>query len=133
MLELALHYGEGPVPLRDVAKRQGLSEKYLWNLMRPLKDTGLIHSTRGSYGGFTLAKSPSEINMKEIVSALEGSLCLVQCIDDPAACERVRFCAIRDVWSAVSDSIMETLESFTLRDMVESHGRKGTIRPMYAI
>ena len=56
MLELALHYGEGPIPLRDIAERQEISEKYLWNVMGPLKTIGLVRSTRGSFGGFTLSK-----------------------------------------------------------------------------
>lgn len=124
MLELALHYGEGPIPLRDVAQRQEVSEKYLWNVMGPLKLVGLIRSTRCSSGGFALAKPPSKINMKEIVSALEGSLCLVQCVDDPSLCNRVPICVTRDIWSMASESILKTLESITLEDMVESRRQK---------
>jgi Rrf2 family protein len=124
MLDLALHYGEGPVPLKDIAQRQEISEKYLWNLMGPLKNIGLIRSTRGSSGGFVLTKPPSEINMKEIVRALEGSLCLVECVDDPSTCDRADFCITRDIWSAMSDSVMQTLESWTLKDMIENQEQK---------
>ncbi|MFC1715318.1 RrF2 family transcriptional regulator [Candidatus Poribacteria bacterium] len=133
MVDLALHYGDGPVPLKDIAQRQEVSEKYLWNLMGPLKTMGLIRSTRGSYGGFVLAKPPSDINMKEIVRALEGSLCLVKCVDDPSVCHRVKICVTRDLWRAVSDNIMKTLEAVTLKDMAENRDRKGAPNFMYEI
>ncbi|MFC1712822.1 RrF2 family transcriptional regulator [Candidatus Poribacteria bacterium] len=133
MLELALHYGEGPIPLRGIAQSQEISEKYLWNLMNPLKTTGLIRSTRGSRGGFALIKPPSEINMKDIVIALEGSLCLVECVADPSVCMRARICVTRDIWSAVSKNVMETLESITLEDLVEKQMSKGVSSPNYEI
>lgn len=133
MLELALHYGEGPIPLRDIAQRQEISEKYLWNLMNPLKIIGLIRSTRGFYGGFALTKPPSEVNMKEIVSALEGSLCLVHCVEDPSVCMRARVCVTRDIWSAVSKNVMEALESITLEDLAEKHMSNGVSSPNYEI
>ena len=66
MLELALHFGEGPVLLKDIAKRQTISEKYLWHLINPLKTMGLIKSIRGAHGGYILAKEPSEINLHAI-------------------------------------------------------------------
>jgi Rrf2 family protein len=92
--------------------------------MGPLKLVGLIRSTRGSNGGFALAKPPSKINMKEIVSALEGSLCLVQCVDNPDLCNRVPICVTRDIWSAASESILGVLEAITLEDMVASRKQK---------
>lgn len=124
MLELAIHYGEGPVPLRDIAERQEISEKYLWNVMAPLKTIGLVRATRGSFGGFTLSKAPSEINMKEIVNALEGSLCLTQCVEDAAVCDRSPTCVTRDIWARLSDILLRELESITLEDMVDSNLEK---------
>lgn len=120
MLELAIHYGEGPISLKDIAQRQEISEKYLWNVMGPLKTIGLVRATRGSFGGFVLAKAPSEINMRQIVSALEGSLCLVQCVEDSSVCDRVPICVTRDIWGRLSDILLRELESITLEDMVES-------------
>ena len=119
MLDLALHYGEGPVPLKDVAKRQQISEKYLWNFIGPLKTAGLINSVRGSRGGYTLAKPPAEINLKEVVHTIEGSLCLVDCVDDPSVCERFRTCVTRDIWVEASDKLRNVLEAVTLRDMIK--------------
>jgi len=125
MLELALHFGEGPVLLKDIAERQNISEKYLWHLINPLKTMGLIKSIRGAHGGYVLAKNPAEINLRQILRILEGSLCLVDCVDDPAACDRSESCITRDIWSETSENISQTLESVTLEKMVERHKRRG--------
>jgi len=119
MVDLALHYGEGTISLKDIAERQEVSEKYLWNLTGPLKTARLIHSTRGTQGGYTLAKQPAEINLQDIVHALEGSLSIVECVDDASLCKRSQTCITRDVWTDISNKISQTLESITLQDMVE--------------
>jgi Rrf2 family protein len=125
MLELALHFGEGPVLLKDIAERQGISEKYLWQLINPLKSMGLIKSIRGARGGYVLAREPAEINLREILRILEGSLCLVDCVDDPAACDRSESCITREIWSETSKNISQSLESMTLGKMVERHKNRG--------
>jgi Rrf2 family protein len=124
MIDLAAHYGEGPVLLRDIAKRQEISEKYLSNLIHPLKATGLLEATRGVHGGYVLGKAPSEINMKEIVQVVEGPLCLVDCVDKPALCGRVSYCASRDLWQEAAEGIALVLEKYTLADMVERQKAK---------
>lgn len=98
MLELALQYGKGPILLKDIAKRQEISEGYLEHLLPPLKSAGLINSSRGAHGGYILAKALSEITLKEIVQTLEGSLSPVECVDTPTVCQRVRSCVTRDIW-----------------------------------
>jgi Rrf2 family cysteine metabolism transcriptional repressor len=133
MLDLALHYGEGPILLRDISKRQGISEKYLWQLINPLKTIGLISSTRGSHGGYVLAKPPGEISLKEIVRVLEGSLCLVDCIENPAVCERSQSCTSRDIWSEASHQISQILESMTLDKMVAKQRAKNREAVAYSI
>jgi Rrf2 family protein len=125
MLELALHFGEGPVLLKDIAERQGISEKYLWQLINPLKSMGLIKSIRGARGGYVLAREPAEINLREILRILEGSLFLVDCVDDPAACDRSESCITREIWSETSKNISQSLESMTLGKMVERHKNRG--------
>ena len=124
MLDLALHEGEGPVLLREIAKRQEISEKYLWQLINPLKAAGLINSLRGAHGGYVLAKKPAEINLKQILAVLEGSLCLVDCVENPLGCDRSPGCITRDVWSEASKGILNVLESMTLTKMVEGHLKK---------
>ena len=118
MLDLALHYEQGSVFLKDVARRQEISEKYLWQLTGPLKAARLINSTRGPHGGYTLARSPQDINLKEIVNVLEGPLCIVDCVDDPGLCNRSVDCPARGIWSTVSKSILDVLESTTLQDVL---------------
>jgi len=119
MLELALHYGEGPILLKDIAERQGISEKYLWQLINPLKTTGLVNSLRGAHGGYVLGKAPEAISIKAILQVLEGSLCLVDCVDNPALCERSLSCISRDIWGEASKNMQQTLEDTTLAAMVE--------------
>mgnify|MGYP002413016547 CR=1 FL=1 len=128
MLELAARYGEGTVLLKDIALHQNISEKYLWQLINPLKSIGLINSIRGSKGGYVLAKPPAAITMKEIIGALEGSLCLVDCVDHPEACERSESCASRDLWGEASQIFAKKLESVTLADMLDRQKQKiGTL------
>jgi Rrf2 family protein len=126
MVDLAIHYGDGHIFLKDIAERQDISEKYLWQLTGPLKTAGLIKSTRGPQGGFGLAKKPSEITLKDIVSILEGSLCIVDCIEDPSVCSRSGNCLTRDVWSEASEKIVQTLSSISLQDMVDKE--KGVLK-----
>ena len=110
MLELALHYGEGPVLLKDIAERQGISEKYLWQLINPLKTTGLVNSRRGAHGGYVLGKPPEAISLKAILQILEGPLCLVDCVDNPSLCKRSLSCISRDIWGEASKNMQQTLE-----------------------
>jgi Rrf2 family protein len=124
MLELALHYGEGPILLKDIAERQGISEKYLWQLINPLKTTGLVNSLRGAHGGYVLGKAPEAISLKAILQILEGSLCLVDCVDNPALCERSPSCISRDIWGEASKNMQQTLEDTTLAAMVERQKEK---------
>jgi Rrf2 family protein len=119
MLDLALHYGDGPIYLKDIAERQGISEKYLWQMVNPLKAAGLIVSTRGAHGGYVLGKEPESISLKELLEVLEGSLCLVDCVDDPSLCERASSCISRDIWGEASRGMQQALEQTTLASMVE--------------
>lgn len=85
MIDLALHSGRGPLLLKDIARRQGISEKYLWNLINPLKTVEHVRSIRGAHGGYRLAKQPAEISLKDIMRVLEGCLCLVDCVENPSS------------------------------------------------
>jgi Rrf2 family protein len=118
MMDLALHYGEGPILLKDIAKRQEISEKYLWQLINPLKTAGLVNSLRGAHGGYILGRAPEAISLKEILLVLEGSLCLVDCVDNPSICERSSSCVCRDVWGEASKSMQIPLDNTTLATIV---------------
>jgi Rrf2 family protein len=123
MLSLAQNYGKGQVFLKDIAKREEISEKYLSLIIIPLRGAGLINSFRGANGGYTLAKEPSKISVKEIVDVLEGD-CLVNCIKDSSACTRISTCAARDIWILLGGKISETLESITLEKMTNMSREK---------
>lgn len=133
MLDLAIHYNDGFIFLKDIAKRQNISEGYLEHFIPHLKTAGLISSLRGARGGYKLAKEPSEISLKEVVLALEGSLSPVECVNAPSVCSRVSFCVTRDVWKEVGEKISQILESVTLRDMVEMQKNKGEAPLTYSI
>ncbi len=134
MLELASCYGEGPIELREIAKREDISLKYLEQLIVPLRNAGLVKSARGSRGGYALAKPPSEICLKELVETLEGPLDLIECLRDPKICQRFPYCVTRDVWKEVTEAIGGILHSLTLEDMVlRREGKKTPSGSTYQI
>ena len=124
LLELALHWGGGPVLLKDIAQRQQISLQYLEHLIAPLIAGGVMMSTRGAKGGVSLAKPPEQVKLSEVIQLLEGSLALVDCVNNPAACDRSELCVTRDVWSALKKAMNGVLESTTLQDLVERYKRK---------
>ncbi|MGE5844253.1 MAG: RrF2 family transcriptional regulator, partial [Syntrophaceae bacterium] len=116
MMVLARNYGRGPIFLKDIAKEEEISEKYLGQIIIPLRGAGLVLSSRGSHGGYMLAKEPADINLREIVDILEGD-CLVRCIKDPSTCSKVSTCASRDIWVLLGGKISETLGSVSLAEL----------------
>jgi len=124
MLDLALNSGEGPILLRDIARRQEVSEKYLEHSITALRKAGLVRSIRGARGGYVLAKLPSQIRLSEIMEVLEGSMAPVECVDDAQVCHRAKLCVTRDIWAKMKEAIDNILESITLQDMVERQNRK---------
>ena len=124
LLELAMHYGEGPILLRDIAQRQQISLRYLEQLITPLITGGIVRSTRGAGGGVSLAKPPEEIRLSEVMQLLEGPTALVECVNNPGVCSRSNFCVTRDIWSELKNVMDGVLESTTLQDLVERYRRK---------
>ena len=117
LVDLAIHSDGSPVQLREIAEREEISEKYLEHLMSLLKGAGFVRSVRGSKGGYLLAKDAREINLKDVVAVLEGSLAPVECIRDSNVCDRSDSCVTRDVWEEVQDVVNEVLESITLDEL----------------
>ncbi len=124
LLDMARHYGQGPLPLRDIAERQQIPLQYLERLMGPLTRGGLIHSVRGVKGGVWLARSPQEIKLSQVVEAMEGDIVPVSCVGDPDLCGRSGECATRDVWTEVQDAVHQVLEGITLADLMERQTTK---------
>ena len=123
MLDLALQSRESPTLIRDISKRQGISDLYLEQLFVRLKTAGLVRSIRGPKGGFMLTKLPSQISLGDILEAMEGSTAPVECVDDVALCSRADSCMTRKVWAEMKKAMNEVLESTTLQDLVEREGR----------
>jgi Rrf2 family protein len=134
ILDLALHQGEGLVLVKDIARRQEVSRPYLEHLMAPLIAAGLVKTTRGARGGVLLLRSPSEINLGEIIRLLEGSIAPVDCVNDPKLCHRSGSCVTRDIWIEMKVAMSQVLDSTTLQDLVERQRQKGQIETaMYYI
>jgi Rrf2 family protein len=124
MIDIAENYGRGPVSLRQLTERQCLSLKYMEQIIPLLKSSGLIRSARGARGGYVLARKPSEITLRDIVEALEGSWSLVDCIDDPDLCDRTAECGAYDVWNDIQAAMYQILDSTTLADMTALSKKK---------
>ena len=134
MLEIASHYGEGLVDLNEISKRENISLKYLEQVIIPLRTAGMVKSIRGSKGGYSLAKPPAEISLKDLFEILEGPVNLVDCLEDPNSCRRSPSCVTREIWSDVSQAICRIFRSVTLEDMVRRRKEKeGIIPPLFEI
>lgn len=120
MVDLARNLGQGPIPLKSIAERQKLSERYLEQLVLDLRKAGLVKSVRGSQGGYTLAKSPEEINVGDVIRVLEGPIAPVECENqmDKDCCSNTDFCINREVWVKIRDSINDVVDSISLADLL---------------
>ncbi|MBX6377910.1 MAG: Rrf2 family transcriptional regulator [Clostridia bacterium] len=122
VVELSLHHGEGPVPLKVIAENQGLSEHYLEQLFGPLRRSGIVKSVRGAQGGYLLAKEPAEITVGDILRVLEGPIAPVECaveggpVDDDH-CSRPEQCIARSVWVKLRESMEAVVDGITLEDL----------------
>lgn len=119
VLDIAMHCSSGPVRIGDIAKRQGLSIKYLEKLIRELKKGGFITSKRGPGGGHTLAMSPDKITIGAVVRSLEGEAGLVECMEKDTLCERIDQCLTREIWVKASTAMYEALDKITLGDLLK--------------
>jgi len=119
MLELAEHYHQGPLHLSTIALQQGISVKYLEQIIIPLKKAKYIQSVRGPKGGHSLAKPPAEITIGEIVALLEDGASLAECSDNPMVCERSSICSTRYLWQVAAQVMFDKLHSITLADVLK--------------
>ena len=126
MIELALHHRKSPLSLAIIAKNEGISKKYLTQLMAPLRRSGLINVVRGRAGGLLLAHHPSRITLGDILHAVEGDMSLLECVKDPAVCYLFEECISRPTWLEHSDLIKTYLKQTTLADML----KKGLLAQM---
>ena len=119
MVDMAQHYHDGPIHLANVAKRQGISVKYLEQIIIPLKRAHYILSVRGPKGGYTLARPPAEITVGEIVALLEEGASLVECSDRDEVCERSSTCLTRHLWKEAAQAMFDKLHAISLADVLK--------------
>jgi len=119
MIEIARHYKNGPVKRSDIAKSQGIPSAYLENILISLKTQNLIRTTRGANGGFTLETSPNKISMYQILTALEGSIGPVHCMDQSTGCGRSGHCIARKFWLDLHDVQILKLKSTSLQSLLD--------------
>lgn len=117
MFRLAQYYGSEALHLSKIAEMEGISQKYLGQIVIQLKGTGLIDSRRGAHGGYFLTREPSEVTALEIVEVLEGGIELVECYSN-RECERLQGCPTRRIWDMLTERIVETLGGITLEKIV---------------
>ena len=121
LIDLAKYSEIEPVSINSIATRQGISERYLEQLMTLLKKAGIIKSIRGAGGGYVLAREMSEISVGDILCALEGSLESVECaaFNGEDSCEAAGGCVTKYVWKRINESINQTVNEISLKQLVE--------------
>ena len=110
MIELAKNKGNGPLSLKSIAKDNSLSEHYLEQLVAPLRNAGLVQSVRGAYGGYILAKEPTQITAGDVIRILEGPITPVEGIENEEP-------AKQELWIRIRDAVKEVLDTTTLQDL----------------
>jgi Rrf2 family protein len=135
MVELARHYGHGPVSLSEVADHEELPRPYLEQLVVSLREAGLVASTRGAHGGYQLTKDPAEIRMGTVLRVLEGPLAPMICAsEDPVhagLCDRTGFCTVNLLWVKVRDAIGSALDSVSLADLARPRPNAIALHPFH--
>ena len=131
-LELAAEYGKAPLQIKTIARREGISIKYLEQIISILKISGLVLSIRGPKGGYLLSKPPNTIKLSEVFAILEGPLVTVECLEHPEFCPRCADCVTRQVWLEMQEAMIAVLEARTLQDLVVQM-RKGEKNTNYQI
>ncbi|MGH2318222.1 cysteine metabolism transcriptional regulator CymR [Planococcus sp. 4-30] len=114
MIELGKLYGEGPVPLRKIAAENELSEAYLEQLVGPLRNSGLVKSVRGAYGGYMLTRHPKEISAGDVIRVLEGPIQPVEGIEDEKQPQR-------ELWVRIRDAVKNVLDTTTIEDLANAN------------
>lgn len=120
MADLAQTETDTNTTIRDISTRQGISIKYMEQIMSNLSKAGLVHSERGAQGGYRLGRPPKEYTVGEILRATEGSLAPVSCLEDEShSCQQYGECTTRCFWSALYDKINQYVNNITLQDLID--------------
>lgn len=125
LIDLAQFSEKEPVSITCISERQGISERYLEQLMALMKKAGLIRSIRGAGGGYVLARDLKEISVGDVLRALEGSLEPVDCsgLKPETGCQAADSCVTKFVWEKINNSINQTVDAISLDQLVEESKR----------
>lgn len=125
MIDLASNQADTPIPLKDIAQRQGVSLKYLEQITSVLTKAGYVRSIRGSSGGYQLRKKPQEYTVGMILRLTEGSLAPVSCVEESETeCQHIGSCVTVEIWKKINDAVNGVVDKITLQDLVEWQKRK---------
>nr|WP_317282065.1 Rrf2 family transcriptional regulator [uncultured Sellimonas sp.] len=126
MVDLAEYSEKAPVSIGSISQRQGLSERYLEQLVAKLKKAGLVESIRGAGGGYVVKGEMSKISVGDILRALEGDLEAVSCaaFHEKETCQAEEICTTKYVWQRINESIQETVDNIYLSQLVEESKAK---------
>lgn len=127
ILQIAESYGNEPVPISAISESQEISGKYLEQVVGTLRRADLIHSRKGVRGGYTLARAPEDINLWEIITALDSHTTLVDCVLEPGVCDRSDDCLTRSIWTLLSARMEEFWSSFKLSDLIKTMRETGDV------
>jgi Rrf2 family protein len=119
LLDLAEHKNDGFIPLKDISERQGISKKYLEQIVTLLSRPDILRTNRGNKGGYMLAKDPDKYTVGQILRITEGGLSPVSCLEDnPNQCDQVKICKTLPVWQGLEKAINKYLDGITLQDIL---------------
>lgn len=123
LIDMAEHQTDGYIPLKEIAQRQSISEKYLESIVKILVHGGVLEGMRGKGGGYRLCKGPDQFTAGYILRLMEGSLAPVACLTDgDAPCERASECRTLSLWAGLNDVINRYLDQYTLADLLREDG-----------
>ena len=118
MMDLGMNGNDKFTSLKDIARRQGLSNKYLEQIIAMLNKAGYLETARGNNGGYKLAKKPSEYTIGEILRATEGDLAPIYCLTEEGECDKRENCKTLSFWKGLDDAINQYVDSKTLEDLI---------------
>ena len=120
MIDIAVNDHGEPVRIKEIAGRQGISDKYLEQIISVLNKAGYVKSIRGPQGGYRLTKTPAEYTVGSILRLIEGSLAPVSCLEsDVNECERQHDCATLILWQKLNDAINNIIDNVTIENLIE--------------
>jgi len=131
VFEIARHFGKGPITIKEISERQGISFSYLEQILHKLGKAGLIESVRGPAGGYLLGRKPQELTIGDIVRVLEGPIALSHCLEpgESGDCYQTDDCVARMVWAKVGEKIEEALDSISFQDLLQNQKEPMHLKP----